>query len=88
MLMNGEYLETLQDLKRCFSMEELLYSYESGGLEIWLERIGETERAEKIRRIQKTDAFTLIEIYKILGLNPHLSEEEIRASATCQKPLL
>lgn len=88
MLMNGEYLETLQDLKRCFSIEELLYSYESGGLEIWLERIGETERAEKIRRIQKTDAFTLIEIYKILGLNPHLSEEEIRASATCQKPLL
>ena len=88
MLMNGEYLETLQDLKRCFSMEELLYSYESGGLEIWLERIGETERAEKIRHIQKTDVFTLIEIYKILGLNPHLSEEEIRASATCQKPLL
>lgn len=88
MLMNGEYLETLQDLKRCFSMEELLYSYESGGLEIWLERIGETERAEKIRHIQKTDAFTLIEIYRILGLNPHLSEEEIRASATCQKPLL
>ena len=88
MLMNGEYLEILQDLKRCFSMEELLYSYESGGLEIWLERIGETERAEKIRHIQKTDAFTLIEIYKILGLNPHLSEEEIRASATCQKPLL
>lgn len=88
MLMNGEYLETLQDLKRCFSMEELLYSYESGGLEIWLERIGETERAEKIRHIQKTDAFTLIEIYKILGLNPHLSEEEIRASVTCQKSLL
>lgn len=88
MLMNGEYLETLQDLKRCFSKEELLYSYESGELEIWLERIGETERAEKIRHIQKTDAFTLIEIYKILGLNPHLSEEEIRESATCQKPLL
>ena len=41
MLMNGEYLETLQDLKRCFSIEELLYSYESGGLEIWLERIGD-----------------------------------------------
>ena len=88
MLMNGEYLETLQDLKRCFSMEELLYSYESGGLEIWLERIGETERAEKIRHIQKTDAFTIIEIYKILGLNPHLSKEEIHASATCQKPIL
>lgn len=88
MLMNGEYLETIQDLKRCFSMEELLYSYESGELEIWLERIGETEKAEKIRNIQKTDAFTLVEIYRILGLNPHLSEEEIRASATFQKPLL
>lgn len=77
MLMNGEYLETIQDLKRCFSMEELLYSYESGELEIWLERIGETEKAEKIRNIQKTDAFTLVEIYRILGLNPEKSRNEL-----------
>lgn len=85
MFMNGEALCNLDDLKRCFSMEELLYNYESGGLEIWLRKIGETEMSEKIHRIQKTDAFTLIEIYKILGLNPHLSEEEIRASVICQK---
>lgn len=26
MLMNGEYLETLQDLKRCFCIDELIYS--------------------------------------------------------------
>ncbi len=87
MFMNGEELCSLEDLKRCFSMEELLYYYESGGLEIWLTKIGENEKAEKIHHIQKTDAFTLIEIYKILGLNPRFSEEEIRASVNHQKQL-
>ena len=43
MLMNGEHLETIQDLKRCFSIDELIYDYISGGLEIWLRKIGETE---------------------------------------------
>lgn len=88
MFMNGEYLETLQDLKRCFSIEELLYNYESGGLEIWLRKIGESEKAEEVSRISKSNAYILLKLYEIFGLNPHLSEEEIRASATCQKPLL
>ncbi|MDE6034808.1 MAG: hypothetical protein K2G36_02745 [Ruminococcus sp.] len=87
MFMNGEELCSIEDLKRCFSIEELLYCYESGGLEIWLRKIGETQKAEQIRHIQKTDAFILIEIYRILGLNPHFSEEEIRESVNHQKPL-
>lgn len=85
MVMNGEVLCNLEDLKRCFSIEELLYDYESGELEIWLRKIGETEKAEKIHHIQRINAFTLIEIYIILGLNPRLSEEEIRASVIHQK---
>lgn len=40
MFMNGEELCSLEDFKRCFSMEELLYYYESAGLEIWLTKIG------------------------------------------------
>ena len=46
MLMNGEYLETLQDLKRCFCMDELIYSYYNGKLEIFLDKIGENKKAE------------------------------------------
>lgn len=32
MMMNGEYLENLDDLKRCFSFDELIYDYGSGEL--------------------------------------------------------
>lgn len=41
MVMNGEYMENLNDLKRCFSLEELLYSYYNGELEVFLDKIGE-----------------------------------------------
>ena len=87
MLMNGEYLETIQDLKRCFSIEELLYSYESGGLEIWLRKIGETEKADKVSQISKTNAYTMLKLYEIFDLNPEWSEEEIRSQFISQKQL-
>lgn len=80
MMMNGEYLENLDDLKRCFSIDELLYNYESGGLEMWLEKIGEAKKAEKIRSISKIDANILVRLYEIFGLNLNMSEEEIRES--------
>lgn len=54
MFMNGEYLETLQDLKRCFCIDELSYNYNSGELEIWLWKIGETEKQNKSEIFQKT----------------------------------
>ncbi|MDE7365390.1 MAG: hypothetical protein K2N27_11045 [Ruminococcus sp.] len=82
MMMNGEYLENLDDLKRCFSIDELLYNYESGGLEIWLEKIGEAEKAEKIRSISKIDANILVRLYEVFGLDLNMSEEEIRESVT------
>lgn len=85
MLMNGEYLETLQDLKRCFSIDELIYDYISGELEIWLRKIGEIEKADRISKISKANAYILIQLYEILDLNPELSEEEIRSIFTLQK---
>lgn len=86
MLMNGEYLENLNDLKRCFCIDELIYDYDgSGELEIWLRKIGETEKVDKISRISKVNAYILIRLYKILDLNPELSEEEIRSRFTLQK---
>lgn len=85
MLMNGEHLETIQDLKRCFCIDELIYSYGSGELEIWLRKIDETDKAERISKISKVNAYILLRLYEILDLNPDLSEEEIRSSFTPQK---
>ena len=78
MRMNGELLYSIAYLKRCFSIDELLSSYESGELEIWLKRIGETAKARQVSQIVKTDAYVLLRLYEILGINPNLSEEEIR----------
>ena len=78
MRMNGELLYSIADLKRCFSIDELLYSYESRELEIWLKRIGETAKARQVSQIAKTDAYVLLRLYEILGISPNLSEEEIR----------
>lgn len=85
MLMNGEHLETLKDLKRCFCIDELIYNYGSGELKIWLGKIGETEKAEKIGKISKVNAYILLRLYDILDLNPDLSEEEIRSLFTPQR---
>ncbi len=85
MLMNGENLETLQDLKRCFCIDELIYIYCSGELEIWLRRIGEIDKAEKVRNIPKINAYILLRLYEILDLNPDLSEKEIRSFFTLRR---
>lgn len=79
MLMNGEYLETLQDLKRCFSIDELIYSYYNGELEIFLDKIGEHKKAEQIRNITENNALLLIRLYYIFDLNYEDSEEKIRS---------
>lgn len=78
MLMNGEYLNTLQDLKRCFCIDELIYSYYNGELEIFLDKIGENKKAEQIRNISENNALLLIRLYDILNLNYEDSEEKIR----------
>lgn len=78
MLMNGEILTSLNDLKRCFCIDELIYNYGSGELEIWLKKIGETKKAKKVEAIPKVNAYILLRLYEILDLNPDLSEEEIR----------
>lgn len=85
MMMNGEYLKTLKDLKRCFCIDELIYDYISGELEIWLRKIGETEKAERVSKISKANAYILLKLYEILDLNPNLSEEEIRSRFTLQR---
>ncbi|MDY3258277.1 MAG: hypothetical protein SOX14_08170, partial [Ruminococcus callidus] len=78
MFMNGEILTSLNDLKRCFCLEELLYSYYNGELEIFLDKIGENKKAEQIRNISENNALLLIRLYDILNLNYEDSEEKIR----------
>lgn len=78
MQMNGEFLFSITDLKRSFSIDELLYSYESGELEIWLRQIGEIERAKQVHQIAKMNAYILLQLYEILQIDPNLSEEEVR----------
>ena len=70
MYMNGEYLETLQDLKRCFCIDELVYSYYNGELELFLDKIGAHEKAERIRKIPVSNECNLED-----------SEEKIRSDA-------
>ena len=79
MFMNGEYLLSIDDLKRCFSIEELIYSYISGELEIWLRKIGEDEKAEQIRSVPENNALLLIRLYSILELPYEYSEGKIRS---------
>lgn len=83
--MNGEHLESLQDLRRCFCIDELIYDYISGELEIWLRKIGETEKAGRISKISKVNAYILLKLYEILDLNPDLSEKEIRSFFTLRR---
>lgn len=64
MMMNGEYLESLHDLKRCFCLEELLYIYYNGELEIFMSKIGENGKAEQLRNISENNALLLIRLYE------------------------
>ncbi len=73
-------IKNLDDLKRNFNLIDLLYDFDSGGLEIKLRHIGETEKADKIKNISRYNAYTLVEIYKILGINPEMTEDEVRKS--------
>ena len=87
MFMNGEYVKTIEDLKRCLSLEELVYNYYSGELEIWLRKIGETEKADQLQHIQKDNAYLLVQLYAVFGWNPELSDEEIFPTECREKRL-
>ena len=78
MLMNGEILTNIRDLKRCFCLDELLYSYYNGELEIFLEKAGEHQKAEQLRNIPKNNALLLVRLYEIFDLPYEDSEEQIR----------
>ena len=77
MRMLGNQLHSLTDLKRNFSVEELMYSFCCGELEIWLRKIGENDIADKVSVIPH-NADSLTELYKLFGLKSEMTDEEIR----------
>jgi hypothetical protein len=77
--MNGEYLTSLNDLKRCFCLDELLYSYYNGELAIFLDKIGEHDKSEQVRSIKEHNALLLIRLYIIFDLTLEDTEEKIRS---------
>ncbi len=68
------------------NMTELLYDFDSGSLAIKLRRSGLGHIADKIEEIPH-NAKALCEIYRIFGLNPEYTKEEIRQQFNLQKQL-
>lgn len=77
MKMFGNELYSMQDLKQNFSIDELIYSYYSGELAVFLNSIGEYENAEKLDDIPH-NGWLLIRLYELFDLNPELTEEAVR----------
>lgn len=78
MPMIDENTKTLNDMLHKFEIDELVYSYYTGELEIFLRRAGKRGEADAVAALSAHNAFILVELYKILGLDPKMTEEEIR----------
>lgn len=77
MKMSGNELYSLQDLKHNFSIDELIYSYYSGELAVFLNSIGECDKVLKLDSIPH-NGWLLIRLYELFDLNPELPEETVR----------
>lgn len=78
MPMIDENTKTYNDMISKFCIDELIYSYYTGELEIFLRKIGKSGEADAVAALNTHNALLLIELYKILGLDPKKTEEEIR----------
>lgn len=81
MIMNGVILKSIDDLKKNFSIDELIDCYYSGELGYFLKETGNYKKAYKVCEIPKNNALLLIRLYQIFEIEPEMSEEEIRAFA-------
>ena len=81
MIMSGKEVNSIAELKQNFSISELIYSFDSGELEIWLRKIGESEKADTLLEI-RFNGYVLETLYRLLELDPNLTEKEVRALLT------
>ncbi len=80
MIMRGEKIHSIAKLKQNFSIDELIYYYYSGELEIWLTEIGEIAKAEKLKSFQN-NAYLLVQLYELFGLELEVTEDMIRTKS-------
>ena len=80
MPMINQNTKTISDMLHNFALDELIDSYYTGELEIFLRRINCIQAADEVVALNTRNAFILIELYKILGLDPEMTEEQIRLS--------
>lgn len=78
-MMNGQAVHTVDELLKNFSIDDLIYCYYTGELEIFLTELQEHEKASALKNIPN-NALLLIRLYSIFGIEPELTEEEIRNS--------
>lgn len=78
MPMIDENTKTYEDMLSKFSIDELIHSYYTGELEIFLRRTEKHGEADAVAALNTRNAFLLVELYKILGLDPYMTEDEIR----------
>ena len=78
MPMIDENTKTYNDMLSKFELDELISCYYTGELEIFLRRIGKRGEADAVAALETRNAFLAVELYKILGLDPHMTEDEIR----------
>lgn len=76
MIMNGKEISSIKELKRNFSIDELIYSFYIGELEIWLNKLGETALADKLSQIS-FNGYALEKLYRLFGIDPILTENEV-----------
>lgn len=77
MMMNGKLLKSLDELTKNFSIDDLVACYYSGELFFFLQKIGEYEKLAALQRVTR-NAYLLVQLYELLGLNPELTETNIR----------
>ncbi|MGN1480580.1 hypothetical protein [Porcipelethomonas sp.] len=75
--MNGNKINSVKELKQNFCIDELIYYFYSGELEMWLRKIGEDYLADKLSGISR-NGYLLIELYNLFDLDVKLTEEEIQ----------
>lgn len=83
MVMNSNVIGSLNELKQNFSIDELVYCFCSGELEIWLRKIGENTLADKVSETSY-NGYVLENLYRLFGLDPALTEIEVRSLFSCQ----
>lgn len=76
----NEHTKTLSDMLHNFALDDLIDSYYTGELEIFLRRIDCVGAADAVAALNTHNAFILVKLYEILGLDPEMTEEQIRLS--------